>query len=209
MDGTLVDSSKIITNSINYVRSKLGLKPMEKQLVLEAINDTSIHRAKFFYGVNEYEPQHITWFREYYANNHHKETALYPGIKDLLKSLKPHYNLAIATNAYRQSAELILEHLQIKDYFDTTICGDEVANPKPAADMIEKIIDLFGCKRDEIILIGDGKTDEEAAQNADIGFIRVNWGWQKDEDGVKSVEELKEILLTLHSSHHKVIPKSS
>ncbi|SMC08668.1 HAD family hydrolase [Nitratiruptor tergarcus] len=197
MDGTLIDSSAIISNSINYVRSKLGLPPMDKKVILEAVNDTSIHRPKFFYGVEEYEPKHVEWFREYYANNHHKETLLYTGVKELLEEIKPYFCLSLATNAYRVSAELILKNLGIYDYFEIIVCGDEVAHPKPAPDMIFKIIDFFECDKNEIMLIGDGKTDEEAAQAASIGFLKVNWGWSEYEDAIKSVEELKEILLSL------------
>ncbi len=196
MDGTLIDSSAIISNSINYVRSKLGLPAMAKKVILEAVNDTNIHRPKFFYGVEEYEPKHVEWFREYYSKNHHKETLLYTGIKELLEEIKPYFHLSLATNAYRQSAELILKNLGIYDYFEIIVCGDEVPHPKPAPDMIFKIIDYFGCGKDEIVLIGDGKTDEEAAKAAGIGFLKVNWGWSEYENAIKSVEELKEILLS-------------
>ncbi len=199
MDGTLIDSSAIIANSINYVRSKLGLPPMQSHLILEAVNDTSIHRPKFFYGVEEYAPQHVEWFREYYAANHHTQTVLYTGIRELLEEVRLHFGLALATNAYRESAELILQHLGIEHFFDIIVCGDEVAHPKPAPDMIEKIISFFGCEKSEILLIGDGKTDEEAAKNAGIGFIKVNWGWQRYEDAIESVEELQETLLQLRN----------
>ncbi len=207
MDGTLIDSSAIISNSINYVRSKLGLPPMDRKLILQAVNDTTIHRPRFFYGVEEYEPRHVEWFREYYSKNHHKETRLYTGIKELLEKLKPHFHLALATNAYRVSAEQILAHLQIKDYFEIIVCGDEVEHPKPAPDMIEKIIDFFGCEKEEIILVGDGKTDEEAARAAGIAFIKVNWGWSSYEDAIESVKELEEILFKFYT--HKAPYRAS
>ncbi len=202
MDGTIIDSSAIISNSINFVRSKLGLPPMEKKVILEAVNDTSIHRPRFFYGVEEYEPRHIRWFREYYSKNHHKETILFTGIRELLEELRPHFRYALATNAYKESAMQILRHLDVERYFEIIVCGDEVEHPKPAPDMIEKIIDFFGCQRDEIVLVGDGKTDEEAARNAGIDFIKVNWGWQRYEDAVESVEELRETLMQLRYPDH-------
>ncbi len=196
MDGTLVDSSAIIANSINHVRSKLGLPPMPKEIILEAVNDTSIHRPKFFYGVQEYQPDHIQWFREYYASNHKNQTRLYEGVKELLQKLRPHHTLALATNAYRQSADLILTHLGIKDYFDTIVCGDEVPRAKPAPDMIKKIMDMHKANKKNTLLIGDGKTDEEAAKTAGIGFLKVNWGWQQDKkNGIDNIEQLETILL--------------
>ncbi len=196
MDGTLVDSSAIIANSINHVRSKLGLPPMPREMILEVINDTSIHRPKFFYGTKEYRPEHIQWFREYYASNHKNQTRLYEGVKELLQKLRPHHTLALATNAYRQSADLIIKHLGIEDYFDTIVCGDEVPRPKPAPDMINKIIDAQKANTKNTLLIGDGKTDEEAAKNAGIGFIKVNWGWQQDKkNGIDNIEQLEKILL--------------
>ncbi len=197
MDGTLIDSSAIISNSINYVRSKLGLPPMEKNLILQAVNDTSIHRPKFFYGVEEYKPEHIHWFREYYSKNHHKETLLYTGIKELLQELRPYFRYALATNAYRVSAEQILKHLGIYHFFEIIVCGDEVKEPKPSPEMLYKIIDFFGCDKHEIVLVGDGQTDQEAATAAGIKFIKVNWGWQKYEDALNSVEELKKSLINL------------
>ena len=197
MDGTLIDSSAIISNSINYVRSKLGLPPLPKKVILEAVNDTSIHRPKFFYGIEEYEPRLIEWFQEYYSKNHAHETKLYTGVKELLHHLRPRFSLALATNAYRKSALQILRSLAIEHYFDIIVCGDDVAHPKPAPEMIEKIIRFFGCGKDEILLIGDGKTDEEAAKNAGIGFLRVNWGWEEYEDAIESVEELRQKLLLL------------
>ncbi len=200
MDGTLIDSSAIISNSINYVRSKLGLPPMPAKVILEAVNDTTIHRPRFFYGVEEYMPEHVAWFQEYYTKNHAQQTRLYTGIKELLDELRPRFGMALATNAYRKSAMQILKALHIEHYFDIIVCGDEVPHPKPAPDMIEKIIDFFSCKRDEIILVGDGKTDEEAAKAAGIAFLRVNWGWQRYEDAINSVEELKKEILRLAQS---------
>ncbi|MRJ01953.1 MAG: HAD family hydrolase [Epsilonproteobacteria bacterium] len=196
MDGTLVDSSSIIANSINYVRQKLGLPPMEKGEILRAVNDTSIHRPSFFYGVPEYGEDHISWFREYYREHHKSQTKLYPGIRELLEELRDRFDYALATNAYRLSADQILQHTGIDRYFTITVCGDEVERPKPAPDMIEKILREMGAKREEVVLVGDGKTDEEAARASGIPFIKVGWGWEEN-GGIGDVEELRERLLEL------------
>ncbi|WP_200762918.1 HAD family hydrolase [Nitrosophilus alvini] len=190
MDGTLVDSSEVIANSINYVRKKLGLEPMPKREIIEAVNDPALHAPKFFYNKESFEKKHIEWFQEYYTKNHHKEVRLYTGIKEFLNRIKPCFGLSLATNAYRISAMQILEHLHIKEYFEIIVCADDVAHPKPAPDMLLKIIDYFGCKKDEIILIGDGPKDKEAAKNAGIRYMMVNWGFSDYEEALRSVDEL-------------------
>ena len=39
MDGTLIDSGFAITNTINYVRENLGFEKLEKNYILEKVND--------------------------------------------------------------------------------------------------------------------------------------------------------------------------
>ncbi|WP_281951747.1 HAD family hydrolase [Nitrosophilus kaiyonis] len=200
MDGTLIDSSEIISNSINYVRKKLNLEPLPKKVIIEAVNDPYLNKPKFFYNANEYTKEQIEWFREYYAKNHKNEVFVFTGIKELLEDIKPYFRLSLATNAYRSSAMEILTHLDLLKYFEIVVCADEVENPKPAPDMIFKIIDFFKCKKDEILLIGDGKTDEEAAKNAGIKFLKVNWGFSDYKDALNSVEELKNYLLSINKN---------
>jgi len=194
MDGTLIDSSAIIANSINHVRSRLGLPPMDPATILRAVNDPSIHRPRFFYGTEDYRPEHVEWFRDYYTRHHHAQTRLYPGIRELLEELAPRYDLALATNAYRASAEQILRHTGIAHYFGCIVCGDET-EPKPSPKMLERIMERRGVKPSEAVMVGDGRTDEEAAKNAGVDFIRVDWGWEEHPDAVQSVAELRRRLL--------------
>lgn len=197
MDGTLIDSSLIVTNSINFVRSKLGLKPLLKKVIIEAVNDPFLDKPKFFYNHNEYTKEQIDWFREYYTKNHQKEVVVYTGIKELLDEIKSYFRLSLATNAYRASAIEILNFLDLYNYFEIVVCADDVKHPKPYPDMILKIINYFKCEKDEIILVGDGQMDEEAAKRAGIGFLKVNWGFSNYLDAISSVEELKQKLLEL------------
>jgi len=45
------------------------------------------------------------------------------------------------------------------------------------------------------VMVGDGRTDEEAAKNAGVDFIRVDWGWEEHPDAVRNVDELRARLL--------------
>jgi phosphoglycolate phosphatase len=196
MDGTLVNSSLTIANAINYVRKNLGLEAMEAQKILRMVNDHTLNPAKAFYHTEAFDADHERWFSEYYSKNHEKELVLYEGVKTLLDSLKAEgHSLALATNAYRGSTLESLTHLDIFDHFDAIACYDDVEKGKPYPDMLHKILDELDHSNENAIFIGDGPRDEMASKNADIPYIMVDWGFTDHSDAVRSVDELKEILL--------------
>jgi phosphoglycolate phosphatase len=196
MDGTLVDSSVTIVNAINYVRANLNLEPLERELVLEKVNDPHLNPAEYFYEADSFSPQQETWFSEYYTNNHEKELQLYQGIKALLNSLKKQgFRLAIATNAYRGSTIESLSHLKILDYFESLACYDDVGRGKPAPDMLEKNLKDLNVTAQESLFIGDSERDMLASKSANIDYLMINWGFSDYEDAIHEVDELEEAIL--------------
>ena len=196
MDGTLVNSSLTIANAINYVRRNLGFEPMDQTEILRMVNDHTLNLAKTFYHAEAFDADHERWFSEYYTRNHENELVLYDGIKEMLDMLKEEgHALAVATNAYRGSTIESLTHLNVYDYFDAIACYDDVEKGKPYPDMLHKILDELDHSNDKSIFVGDGPRDELASKNADIPYIMVDWGFTDHTDAVRSVDELKEILL--------------
>ena len=198
MDGTLVNSSITIANAINYVRKNLGFEPMDEEYILRLVNDHTINPAKTFYHAKAFDADHEKWFSEYYSKNHETELVLYKGIKELLIALKEQgKSLAVATNAYRGSTIESLTHLGIYDLFDGIACYDDVLQGKPHPDMLYKLLDELDFTEDEAIFIGDGPRDEMAAKEAKMDYIMVDWGFTDHTDAVRTVEDLKELLLNV------------
>ncbi len=198
MDGTLVDSSITIVNAINYVRSKLGLAPLDRELILDKVNDPKLNPALFFYEVESFSEEQEQWFSEYYTNNHEKELELYPGIKELLDELREkNYKLAIATNAYRGSTLESLNHLNVADYFSSIACYDDVGRGKPAPDMLEKNLEDLKLEPKDAIFVGDSERDLMAANSLHMDYIMINWGFSEYDDAIHSVDRLKERILEL------------
>jgi len=198
MDGTLVDSSITLVNAINHVRNNLSLEPMSEDNILGKLNDHTINSAQYFYETDSFKADHEIWFGEYYKNNHKRELRLYDGIEELLIELKERgFKLAVATNAYRVSTKQSLIYLDIVNYFDAVVCGDEVPRAKPYPDMLYKILDELNIEANEAIFVGDGERDEEASKNANIDYIMVHWGFSnyKDADAVHTIKQLKEKIL--------------
>ena len=193
MDGTLVDSSVTLANAINYVRGKLGLNPLNGQIILEQIANPECNLAKFFYETDEIIDKHEEWFKEYYSQNHDKELVLFKDVDKMLQSLKSKgIKIALATNAYRDSTMEALKHLNIESYFDDIICYDEVENGKPAPDMLLALLDRNNPKR--AIFVGDSDRDMLAAKAADLKFLRVALG-SNDKNSITKAEILEKTIV--------------
>jgi len=196
MDGTLVDSSLTIVNAINHVRKNLNLLALEKELILEKVNDPDLDPAEYFYEVSAFTPEHEAWFSQYYTNNHERELQLYSGITQLLTKLKEQgFKLAVATNSYRGSTIESLSHLNILDYFDSLACYDDVGRGKPAPDMLEKNLNDTNIKAEDAIFIGDSERDMLASKSAKIDYIMINWGFSDYEDAIHKVEDLEKAIM--------------
>jgi phosphoglycolate phosphatase len=196
MDGTLVNSSLTIANAINYVRERLGFHPMEQEYILKRVNDHTINPAKVFYHAKAFDAKHEIWFSEYYTKNHEKELVLYDGIKDMLDLLKEKgASLAVATNAYRNSTLESLTYLGVDEHFDAIACYDDVPQGKPHPDMLHKILEELDMQAEQSLFIGDGPRDKMASERAGIDYVMVDWGFTEHKQAVRSVDELKEIIL--------------
>ncbi len=192
MDGTLVNSSKAITNTINYVRKNIGLTYLENNYILEKINDPDINSAQFFYETPNFTKEQISLFEEYYNKNCLIDLELYEGIKELIDDLKNDFILTVATNANSQYAKKMLNYVGIGDYFPTILGYDSVINPKPHPEMINKILNKHNIVNTNAQLVGDSHKDIMAASKAGVDSILVNWGFSNHkENAIETVTELK------------------
>jgi len=194
MDGTLIDSGNIISNTINYVRVNIGLSPLAKNDILESLNNPDVNSALYFYEVEDFTQEQTDLFHEYYDEHCLTDIRLYEDIKEMLELLSQNkYILSVATNASVEYAKQMLSYLEIDHYFDMVIGASCVENPKPHPDMILKTIDNFEVDKQNVIMVGDSLKDIQSANRANINSILVNWGFSNhnnNSDVIFSVDEL-------------------
>lgn len=195
MDGTLINSGNMISNTVNYVRENIGLSILEKKHILEKLNDPNINSAEFFYGTKHFTQEQTHLFESYYTKNCLLELEVYEGIEPLLKNLSKEFKLAVATNASSVFAKKMLKHLDLLGYFEVVYGYDDVSKPKPHPEMVHKIIDAMQSKKENSLLIGDSHKDTQAAFNAGVDSILVNWGFSTyEKDAIDNVEELEKLI---------------
>jgi phosphoglycolate phosphatase len=179
MDGTLINSGDVISNTINYVRTNIGLSPMPKDELLTNINNPDINSAEFFYGTKAFTEEQTQLFAKYYHENCINDISLYEGIEEMLENISKHFTLSIATNASVEFAVKMTKHLGIHHFFDFIIGANIVSIPKPHPEMLLKTIETLNMQIKHSILIGDSNKDKKAALACQMDYLLVNWGFTK------------------------------
>ena len=197
IDGTLTSTNELIFASFNHITEKYLGKSYSQEQIISLFGPTEDQILEEMCGEN-FEQAKKEYYN-YYDNNHHMAD-LYPGIKDLLFHLKEkNLLLSIYTGKGRKAAVITLQKLGIHDYFDLIITGDDVTKHKPSAEGINKFIEKFELKKDEVLMVGDSPADVKAAKAAGVKIASVLWDSYakekvlqlKSEFVFHSVEELR------------------
>jgi len=198
MDGTLIDSKKDITISVNYVRDiNHNLPPLTQKYIVDVINMQERELPKLFYNTDSYEKKDATIFEEHYLDQCIQNLYLYEDILKLLQELKKEsIKISVATNAPTKFAKKMLHHLGIEEMFDMIVGADMVRNSKPSPEMLELILKdyKFNSQEDSAYMIGDSIKDMKSAESAGIKPIFVKWGFSVDSFNYLTVEKPLEIL---------------
>ncbi len=185
LDGTLVDSAPDIAHALSCTFSELGMKPRSDAKVRQWVGngiDKLLHRAitDSMNGIVEEEifSQIKARFFEKYKSNVGCHSEVFAGVKETLQTLSDkNISLGCVTNKDQVFTLLLLEKMNIKQYFKTIIGGDDVKNKKPAADALVLAAEQLNVPIDQCLMIGDSKTDVSAANNANIDIICVDYGY--------------------------------
>ncbi len=197
MDGTLIDSAKDITISINTVRKQNhSLSPLDEAFVIEAINREHRVLSELFYETPQYEKRDQLLFEEHYHEQCVQNVYLYMGISEILHRLKEKdIKLSVATNAPTQFAQKMLSECGVSHYFDYIIGADKVSKAKPDKEMLECILNGYGYKPEhKALMIGDNSKDMQAALSAGIEAAFATWGFSSESNHHRVLSHPKEII---------------
>ena len=176
LDGTLVDSYRAITDSLNHARAGWDLPPLTEEQVrlqvgrgLEALIADLVGPDRVSEGVRR--------FRERYAEVYATGTRLLDGVGETLERLAASgYRMTVASNKPARFSRLILEQFNLAHRFDTVEGPDTAGTTKPDPAMIRRCLRAMDVTSAEAIYVGDMVLDVESGQAADVGVILVAGG---------------------------------
>lgn len=192
LDGTLTDPSVGITNSVAHALEKFGIVVENKKTLYKFIGPPLVEGFSKFYGFSKEDAEKATaFYRETFSVKGIYENEVYPGIVELLETLKSKdKRLIIATSKPEKFAKEIMRYFDLAKYFDF-VCGatfDSSRNSKDA--VIEYALKEAGITdKSKTVMIGDRYHDIEGAKINGLDSIGVLYGFGDKEELVSAGAE--------------------
>ena len=116
-----------------------------------------------------------------YSHQHMEFAYVYNHAIEMLNELRDKgFKLGVVTSRFKDSALSVLDEYDLTKYFEIIIGLNDVKEPKPNPEGINKCIEYFGCEKEECLYIGDNLSDYKAAKNAGVFVALVSWAKGRD-----------------------------
>lgn len=179
LDGTLLDTSEGIRESVKYTIKEYGF-PMLDDCVIDSFIGPPIQNSfARVYGLEGSILQDIaTTFRNRYKEKDLLKATAYDGIYEVFEKLREKgIQVAVATYKRQDYAEMILRHFGFDKYTEI-MYGADHENKLKKKDIIEKVLRDCGVKDyTRAVMIGDSDNDAIGAADIGIKFIGVTYGF--------------------------------
>lgn len=203
-DGTLLDTLTDLCNAVNYVLRAHDLPERSVSEVKAALGNGVAHlmRQSLPASISDDEfTNYLDEFKAYYGEHLQDYTAPYPGMLDVLDTLRAKgYKLAIVSNKIQEGITPLN-----KEYFGDRLPVAIGERPglqrKPAPDMVLQALKELDSTQSESIYIGDSEVDVATANNSGLLCIGVTWGFRDEQLhkdlGVKYIARKTEDIVTI------------
>lgn len=181
LDGTLADTAQDLGGALNFVLRANGLP--EKSI--DDIRPVASHGAngllKMGAGIDPEHPDHAQWrqaFLDRYDECYADETVLFDGISDLLHELdRRGLAWGIITNKPAKFTDKLVPKLGFAIPPAVVVSGDTCGVAKPNVKPMLHACEQIGVKPENCVYLGDAERDMQAAKNAGMKAVLVDWGY--------------------------------
>ena len=190
VDGTLVDSVPDLAFSIDQTLADLGM-PMRGEDKVRLWVGNGIERLvkRALLDAMDGDPDEALYekalplFRSHYTVNNSKRSHLFEGVKQGLDYMRSRgYRMGCVTNKASQFTHPLLRDLDLTDYFEVIICGDDTPKIKPDPLPLVTAAQRMQVDPQCSLMLGDSSNDVRAARAAGFQIICTSYGYNHGED---------------------------
>jgi len=174
LDGTLSDSLPVHLETWRRICDKMGCT-FDERILTEMTGMATISFAERLKREQhlDIDAKEIARMKQAdFWENIYKVKPNIP-VADVVKRYHNVLPMAVGTGASRKSAELQLETIHLRDYFDVIVSADDVENHKPAPDTFLKCAQMMHVAAGDCIVFEDGELGMQAARSAGMMLIDV------------------------------------
>ncbi|HVT97386.1 MAG TPA: HAD-IA family hydrolase [Acidobacteriaceae bacterium] len=184
LDGTLIDSRRDLTNSINAMLTEFGRDPLPEPIIATYIGDGAGMLVRRALGDPEDEPlveRALQHFLAHYREHKLDYTYVYSGVFDSLEALRTRAGgdprkMAVLTNKPVRPSVDICDALGLSPFMFRIYGGNSFATKKPEPEGLNAIIHEAGVAPGETLMIGDSSVDILTARRAGAWVIGCRFG---------------------------------
>lgn len=203
LDGTLLNTLADLADCFNYALEQEGYPTHNTEAFRYFVGDGAVKAVTRALPEDARNKRALmtvlTRFREHYKDHFSDKSEPFPGMIELLKTLKAKgLKLGICSNKPQALTTQCGEHF-FKGFFEPIIGQKESVPIKPDPAMLLAIANDWDLKPEEIIFVGDMPVDHKAAIGAGMKLILVDWGFCTREqlrrlEGATVISDPSEIL---------------
>lgn len=190
LDGTLVESAPDLVDALNVTLALEGAGPLPERQVRSLLGAGAralIERGLRAVGrevARERMEELFSAFIAHYSAHIADRSHVFPGVEAALDRLEAAgCRFAVATNKLESLSVPLLAQLGLAGRF-AAICGQDTFRdsegrniPKPDRRMLLETIAMAGVDPARAIMVGDSRTDVDAARNSGLPVIGVTFGY--------------------------------
>ncbi len=184
LDGTLIDSSRDLANSVNATRAHLHLPPLQDTTVYSYVGNGApvlIRKALGPDYTDDEVQDALLYFLGYYRDHMLDHTVLYPGVREVLDRFRDTgIRMAVLTNKPVRFSQGIIDGLGLTAHFRRVYGGNSFEQKKPHPIGIETLMGECCASREQTLMVGDSSVDVQTARNAHVAVCGVTWGFQPE-----------------------------
>ena len=184
LDGTLVDSSRDLTDAGNAVLAIYERPALPREQLVAMVGDGArelVRRLVTAAGIEAPLDEALSHFLECYDQRLLATTRPYDGVFATLEALAPLTRLAVLTNKPEAATVRLLDGLDLRRYFSDVIGGDSPYGRKPDPRGLFALLARADVATENALMVGDSMNDLLVAEAAMVPmcFARYGFGYQQ------------------------------
>lgn len=191
LDGTLLNTIEDLGNAANYALERNGFATHSLAsypfFVGNGVRRLIERILPEEYRKTEVVDSLLKDFKVFYDDHCIERTKPYPGIEDLLLTLRDKdVRLAVASNKYQKAVDKIIPFYFPDIEFVAIEGHKEDVNVKPDPSVVFQVLLKAKLPKSEVLMVGDSAIDMETARRACVDSVAVTWGFRSQRELVNA-----------------------